>query len=138
MNKADEKKIVKGLECCISSSKECEGCPYASEKKCGTMQRMDALSLIRNYRKVNKAQEKVIKELQAKLHESEKDAEKHLKKVKELTDAQAFLVMKVIDAVKSKASRSVSSCMASGDMRELFTIRGRDLDDIIKKIGGEQ
>ena len=33
MQRLDEQKVLKGLECCISQSKDCEGCPYVEEKK---------------------------------------------------------------------------------------------------------
>ena len=39
-------KTIEGLKCCISPSKECEECPYSEEAKCGTKQRIDALSVI--------------------------------------------------------------------------------------------
>ena len=81
------------------------------------MQKIDALALIRNKNARIKALEKQLKEAQMK--------------------QDPFIVQKVIDAVKSKASRNACSCMASGEMKEIFTIRGRDLDEIIKKIGGE-
>ena len=117
MNRLDEKKTVKGLECCISPSKDCEGCPYVEEKKCGTMQRIDALALIRNKNARIKALEKQLKEAKKEY---------------------GLLPRKIIDAVKSKAARNASSCMATGIMREIFTIRGRDLDEIIKEIGVEK
>lgn len=108
-----EKKTVKGMECCISLSKDCEGCPYSNETKCGTQQKIDALALIRS-------KNAKIKALEKQLY----DAEKGL---------NPSLVKRVIDAVKSKASRNASTCMASGIMREIFTIRGRDLDEIRRK-----
>lgn len=114
----DEQKTVKGLECCISPSKECEGCPYSEETKCGTMKKIDALALIRNKNARIKVLERQLRE--AKMHQD------------------PAVVKRVIDAVKSKASRNAYSCMASGDMKEIFTIRGRDLNEIIKEIGGEQ
>ena len=118
MTRLDEEKTVKGLECCISPSKECEGCPYSEEAKCGTMQKIDALALIRNKNARIKALERQLKEAKRK--------------------QAPFIVKKVIDAVKSKASRNSYSCMASGELREIFTIKGRDLDEIIKEIGGEK
>lgn len=118
MQRLDEQKVLKGLECCISQSKDCEGCPYVEEKKCGTMQRIDALALIRN-------KNARIKVLEKQLKEAKKEC--------------SLLPIKIIDAVKSKASRNACSYMASGVMREIFTIRGRDLDEIEKSIlGGDK
>ena len=119
MPRLDEKKTVEWLECCISPSKECEGCPYANEPKCGTMQKIDALALIRN-------KNARIKALEMQLREAKRQQ-------------APFVVKRVIDAVKSKASRNAYSCMATGDMKEIFTIRGRDLDEIEKSIlGGDK
>ena len=109
----DEKRTIKSLECCISGSKECEGCPYSNEPKCGTQQRIDALALIR-------IKNDKIKSLEKKLREARQEQ-------------PPFIVKKVIDAVKSKASRNASSCMATGIMREIFTIRGSALDEIAEE-----
>lgn len=68
---------------------------------------------------------------------SEVDQE-HLEKMlrKLAFDVQATTIKKTIDAIKSKGVRNAYSCMISGTLRETYTIKGSDLDEIEKEMLG--
>jgi hypothetical protein len=43
----DREKVIKGLEVCFDSSKECNGCPYIITPYCKTTLRNDILALLK-------------------------------------------------------------------------------------------
>ena len=44
---ADIEKVIKGLEVCFDSSKECNGCPYIATPYCKTTLRNDVTALLK-------------------------------------------------------------------------------------------
>jgi len=43
----DREKVIKGLEVCFDSSKECNGCPYIATPYCKTTLRNDVTALLK-------------------------------------------------------------------------------------------
>ncbi len=56
--------------------------------------------------------------------------------IEAMAKVKADTVHKTIAAVKTRCSRVAYSDMATGKMRETFTIRGKDLDEIEKELLG--
>ena len=45
----DREKLIKGLEVCFDSSKECNGCPYITTPYCRTTLRNDVIAMLKEH-----------------------------------------------------------------------------------------
>ena len=122
--KMDRDQIIKGLESCATDNSCYEGrCPYKSDRltACTTKMSSDALALINELTEENE-----------RLMRDKTSLECIVATVR--NQSKADTVKKTIDAIKSKGVRNAYSCMISGNMRETYTIKASDLDDIEKEM----
>jgi len=81
----DREKVIKGLEVCFDSSKECNGCPYIATPYCKTTLRNDVTVLLKEQEETIRNLEQEIRDKNERLKERAEQVDAMLKEQKAKT-----------------------------------------------------